>query len=690
MSFLTPLFLLGLAGLAVPVIIHLIQRERKNVVQFPSLMFLQRIPYQSVQRRRIRNWPLLLLRLAALALIVAAFARPFFRRTPLAAAGVSGAREVVILIDNSYSMAYGDRWSRATTAARDAIGQVGPSDRATIVFFSNDAEVALKSTPDRSRLNAAVATGKPGSGATRYGPALKLAGSLISESRLPRRDVILISDFQRTGWQGAEGVRLPDGVDLKPVPITDTKTSNLSVTPVSLQRATFSEQDRVTVTGGVTNHSEAPAPNVEMTLEVDGRAVQTEHVSIEPNSSASVTFAPFTPAARNTRGTVRIGADKLPLDNAFNFTVSPKEAVRIIIAERPGAPRDVSLYLTRALALGETPPFDMSTRSIDSITTEDLQRAAVVILNDAPVAQLTAERLSAFVARGGGLLVALGTRASWPTGTGAVDILGGMPGQPIDRSAGQAARLGALEYGDPIFEPFRAPRSGDFSGARFYSYRAVTLSKDAQILARFDDGAPALVGRRIGNGRVLVWTSSLDLAGNDLPIKSVFLPFVHRMVTTLAAYTERPSWMTVGDVLEAGRTAAVPGAQRQIQPRVVLTPSGDRVTLDGEGPDVLELDEQGFYEVRGQGRDAPPPMTVASNVDLAESDLTPMDPQEVVAGALGRAGGAVPPGTNAVTTDLEQERNQRVWWYLLFAGVVILGLETLIGNRISRSGPIQV
>ena len=77
MSFLTPLFLLGLGGLAVPVIIHLIQRERKNVVQFPSLMFLQRIPYQSVQRRRIRNWPLLLLRLAALALIVAAFARPF-------------------------------------------------------------------------------------------------------------------------------------------------------------------------------------------------------------------------------------------------------------------------------------------------------------------------------------------------------------------------------------------------------------------------------------------------------------------------------------------------------------------------------------------------------------------------------------------------------------------------------------
>src|SRR5437773_7949746 len=131
MSFLTPLFLVGLAGLAIPVIIHLIQRERKNVVHFPSLMFLQRIPYQSVQRRRIRNWPLLLLRLAALALIVAAFARPFLRRASLAAAAAQGAREVVVLIGNWYSGACGDRWAPAVAAAHEQIVRVGPTDGAT-------------------------------------------------------------------------------------------------------------------------------------------------------------------------------------------------------------------------------------------------------------------------------------------------------------------------------------------------------------------------------------------------------------------------------------------------------------------------------------------------------------------------------------------------------------------------------
>src|SRR5215210_3451721 len=269
MSFLTPLFLLGLAGLAVPVIIHLIQRERKNVVQFPSLMFLQRIPYQSVRRRRIRNWPLLLLRLAALALIVAAFGRPFLRRPALAAAAAGGAREVVVLIDRSYSMGYGDRWARAGAAARNAINGIGPADRASVVFVASGADVALRSASDRGRLTAAVATAKVGSGATRYGPALKLAGSIASESALPRREVILISDFQRTGWQGAEGVRLPDGVTLTPVPIADADTANVSVTPVSLQRSTFSEQDRVTVTGGVTNHGAKPVSGLEIRLDID-------------------------------------------------------------------------------------------------------------------------------------------------------------------------------------------------------------------------------------------------------------------------------------------------------------------------------------------------------------------------------------------------------------------------------------
>src|SRR3954452_23499539 len=105
MNFLAPAFLAGLAAIAVPVIIHLINRERKVVVEFPSLMFLERIPYRSVRRQKIRHLLLLILRCVALAMLVAAFARPFFQRHQPAITG-TGARELVILLDRSSSMGY--------------------------------------------------------------------------------------------------------------------------------------------------------------------------------------------------------------------------------------------------------------------------------------------------------------------------------------------------------------------------------------------------------------------------------------------------------------------------------------------------------------------------------------------------------------------------------------------------------
>src|SRR3954465_8335656 len=132
MNFLAPAFLAGLAAIAVPVLIHLINPERKIVVEFPSLMFLQRIPYRSIRRQKIRHLLLLILRCLALALFVLAFARPWFQRSKHAGAATSGAREVVILIDRSYSMGYGNRWKPALEKAGEVVRAISPADRATI------------------------------------------------------------------------------------------------------------------------------------------------------------------------------------------------------------------------------------------------------------------------------------------------------------------------------------------------------------------------------------------------------------------------------------------------------------------------------------------------------------------------------------------------------------------------------
>src|SRR5262245_36439665 len=640
MSFLTPLFLLGLAALAVPVLIHLTQKERKSVVEFPSLMFLRKIPYESVQRRRIRDWLLLALRLAAIFLIVMAFARPFLRGSDLAAAP-GGARDIVVLLDRSYSMGYGDTWSRAQAAAAQAIAGATPADRISLVLFADTAEVALRSTPDRSRAVAEINAATPGPGATKFGPALKLAGSLLAESRLPRKEVVLVSDFQRAGWQPDDTLRMPGGTTITTAVVEGAQGASLALTPVALLRSREQGQpERVTVTAGVLNRTAAAAANVPIALEIDGRVVQTLQISAGPNGSSTVSFAPLTITSPNTRAVVRLGAaaqsvDALERDNVFNFVITPAAPVPVMTVSQGSA--DSTLYLSRALAIGEAPRFDAALQSPDALAGDAMNRARVIILNDIPIGDNVAAKLVTFVEGGGGLLMAVGQRAAWPNGRAA--WLPASIGQPVDRTRGAAARLSGIEFGHAIFEPFRAPRSGDFSSARFYSYRALTAAKDASVLARFDTGEPALVERGAGRGRVIVFASTLDLSWNDLPLKPMFLPFVHQLGRHLSGFHEQPAWLTIGQVLDidaaeiaAGATSG--SAARAAAGRTILAPSGQRkdLTTAASNPAkvpgsttapaaALELNEQGFYEIRSAGREPGPMIVAASNVSLAESNL---------------------------------------------------------------------
>jgi hypothetical protein len=674
MSFLAPLFLAGLATLAIPVFIHLIQRERKNIVAFPSLMFVRRIPYSSIRRRRLHNRLLLLLRLAAIALIVSAFARPFLPGSTLAAAA-GGARDVVILLDRSYSMGHGDQWDRARRAASDTVSGLADGDRATLLLFASAAEVAVQPTNDRGRLVSEIQAAKLSAGATRFGPALKLAGSLLAASNMPRREVVLISDFQRSGWSPGDGLRLPAGTTLTPISVVADATKNVAVAPISMQRESVSGQDRVTITAGVLNRSEEVVTDLPIALEIGGHVAQTAKVTAEAHGSASTTFPPVTLTAPNTRGTIRIGDDALAADNVFHFVLSPPRPVPVALVNGGGA-RDSALYLSRALSIGESPRFEMASHGIDALSDDVLARARVVIVNDVSPSEGVATRLRAFVEGGGGLLVATGPQSTWPASAAA--LLPATLAGTVDRSRGTAATLGALEYGHAVFEPFRAPRSGDFSVARFYGYRSLTPASGAQVLARFDDGAPAVVERTVGRGRVVMWSSTLDLYWSDLAIRPVFLPFVHQLMRHLADFRERTSWGTVGQVLDLSQQG---DASR---PRVAVTPAGQQLPLEGDSGRVLELSEQGFYEVREQGRQAQLVTVAASNVELAESDRSPVDPEEIVTAVGGGTGAATAATDLAALPHEAQEQAQRLWWYLLFAGILLLVGESWLAHRMSR------
>ena len=710
MTFLTPVLLAALGALAVPVIIHLIQRERKNLVSFPSLMFLRRIPYPSVRRRKIRNWLLLAVRMLALLLIVLAFARPFLDRPELAASATSGPRELVILLDRSYSMGYETRWAEAQAAARSVAESLEPGDRGTLVVFGAGAEATIRSTSDRARLAGAIDQASVGAGTTRFGPALKLALTTLAGSQLPRREIVLISDFQRAGWKQTDVISLPAGYILTPVRIGDDETRNLAVTGVHLQRGTFSGQDRVTVSAAIDNLSPAPV-DVDVALELDGRVVQDQRVRVDSRSAASAVFAPFTLEAE-TRGVIRLEPDLLPSDDAFYFVVAPGRPVPILILHRAAAP-DASFFLRRALAIGNAPAFGIEVKPIEQAGAADLRSAtrggdtnvgtgpAVVILLDAmiPSGDFT-DALHEFVASGGGMLAALGERSAWSNRAAA--WLPGMPRAVVDRARGRGAVLDVVDDTHPVFELFKGPLSGGFSSARFFSYRTLELpapstvpgrdGTDAEapaVLARFDDRAVALVERRVGQGTVMVWTSTLDTFWNDLALKPVFLPFVHRIVVYLSHYRAPSAWLNVGqiaDVEAASRDWGVGGdaATGSVEIDTVLTPSGGRLAPSSA---LVALEQAGFYEARFRGQDRP--VVFASNVETTESDLSSMDPSELVASVSTPEAGAdpvVPVAGDAVAVPAEiQERQQAIWWYLMLAGVILLVTDTVLSNRLSRA-----
>lgn len=678
MSFLSPLLLLGLGTIAVPILVHLIQRERKRVIEFPSLMFVQKIPYQSVRRRRIRHWALLLMRAAAIALIVAAFARPFLpARAAAALAASGGTREVVILLDQSASMGYGDRWQRARDEASRVVDSLDGADKATLVLFGRNAEENVRATSDKGRLQSAVRTATLTAGGTRFGPALKLAESILARSTLQRREAVLISDFQKSGWSGSDEVHFADGLTLTPVSVGTEAVSNLAVPSVTFARSSFSNQERVTVTAGVANKSATPAASIPVSLEIDGQVIETLSVSVGANASASVAFSPFTLSSPSAHGVIKAGSDPLPVDNTFDFVVAPSQSVSILLVDGGGP--GTSFYLSKALAIGTTPAFNVEVVPAARVTPLMLERRSAVILNDTGLpASLAGGALEQFVKAGGGLLVAAGEHTNWPQNDAA--LLPGQFGAVVDRMDGRGATFGFRDYSHPVFEVFKAPRSGDFSAARVLRYRALQASPETRVLARYDDGGVAVAERRVGAGRVIALTTSLDDSWNDLELKPVYLPLIHQLARYLAQYEQSSSWSTVGQVVDLATLL------KGKADRVIVTPGGERRTVYATDPSVLELSEHGAYEIRSASMPSARPDRIAVNVDPAESDLAAIDPSELVAAATGRASSSATAaeGPAAVAPE-DAEKQQNLWWYLLFGGLALLVAELVVANRLSQN-----
>ncbi len=684
-GFLAPLFILGLAALIVPILVHLIQRHRKEVVRFPSLMFLEKVPYRSMRRQTIRHWTLFLIRSAAVALLALAFARPLLEGTALPGASDRGPREVVVLLDASYSMAASDRFAQAKDAAREILGDLRPEDRASLVQFDEDARIVRRSESDPEVLLRSLDDIELGSEGTRFGPALRLAQTVLETTDQPVLETHLISDFQERAWRSQEDLALPSGTEVFPVPISGPEPINVAVANVAFRRDSRQDRSRVTATARIVNLGPEPVSSLDVQLSVADRTLQTTTVDLQPMGEAgaatAVEFDPFTVSQADTRGRVTVEPDGLPADDTFHFVLSPESGISVLIVEPRQRRRDASLYLLRALEIGDAPGFRTRVVREDRLTAADLERSSVVVFNGSTLPSALSASLGDHVDAGGGVLVVLDEGSRWSGA--AAELLPGTFGPPLNRAGGA---LGWVDADHPAFEALGS--GGEFAGARFFRYRRVEPDSAVDVLARFDDGSPALVERRTA-GRIMMWATGVDNFWNDLALQPVYLPFVHATLAYLAGVDGGEPWHLVGTSVdiaslwdgEVGR--ALDGGEAW----VLSGPVGEPVPIRRAGTEgaFVRLNDQGFVEIR-PARSGATGRWLAVNADRAESNLATIDPTEVTAAIAATASAAPQNGTESDRLREEQrERRQSLWWFLMAAVFALLMLDTAIGNRLSRA-----
>ena len=195
MGFLAPWFFGGLAVLGLPVYVHLLRQYRQKPVPFSSLMFFERRTQSSIKHRRLKYLLLFSLRCLFVALLVLAFARPYFHSAAIARA--NGGRTMVFAIDNSFSMRQGDRFATAKKAALDQINAMREDDRGQVISFGGPARLLTDMTQDKQALRAALAAIEPGDDASSYA---ELSRVLRSTSESLKTDIVahVFTDVQKS------------------------------------------------------------------------------------------------------------------------------------------------------------------------------------------------------------------------------------------------------------------------------------------------------------------------------------------------------------------------------------------------------------------------------------------------------------------------------------------------------------
>ena len=671
MGFLAPWFLAGLVALGVPVFVHLLRRHRATPRPVSSLMFFERGAQSSTRHRRLRYLLLFALRCALVLLVVLAFANPFVKRT----AAEINSRLLLMVLDTSFSMRAGTRFADAKQQALRLLARKPAAEKAQIMGLGGQLDVGTQAISDGTQLRAALESLEPGDGHANFGELGHAIRSLSETVRGPM-ELHLFSDMQRTAMPANLGdAVLPNNVELVLHPVANgAAPGNWTVESVEAPTVLSEPKDpRQSRVRAVVAGFGTPSATKTVSLVVNGKTIATRKVNLPANGRVTVEFAPLDVGYGFNRCEVQIeGRDALPADDASFFAVRRSDPERVLFVH-PADDARSALYFGSALSAGTKGSFVLQSVTAEQARDLDPSKYAFVVLSDAVMLPPIFERtLRQDVARGGRVLIALGTAAAHHA---RIPLWDSELKDARDYArAGGTATVGQVDFSYPALEQAQPGRdNGGWAEVKIF-YAAVLEEAGARVAARLADGTPLLLDKQVGEGHVVLLASGLENLTNDLPLHPIFVVFVDRTARYLSG-SERLSGSQVVDSFVQLRGVAEPaGAVGSVE---VTDPQGHRPLSLSEARtrESFRLERAGFYQIRfANGRDA----VIGVNPDRRESDLAAMA-QEMQNLWSGSSGSGAPHSAGADAVGVKS-RSSSLWWYVMLLLLVVALAEAALAS----------
>ncbi len=672
MSFLNAFFLFALSAAVLPVVFHLVRKMKAKQVPFSSLMFLKATPKERVRRRRLRDVLLMAVRAGLLALLALAFARPYLPERALPFLADPQNRSLVLMIDRSYSMQYGDRFEQARAEALRRLDAAGPDDEITVLAFDDVVQQLTPLSTDRTLHRTVLENLRPGYRTTDFYMPLRRAEEILADARHQDRRIVLLSDFQQNGWGGSfENWTLDPAIRFEPVSVAQDAADNASLDAFTLTRQRTGDRVAVRLDARVRGQGAPAKARKEVTLRLDGAVVDRR--ASPPVAAGQVTFLPPPLDGGVYRGSLALTDDKLAADNRYYFTfpVEPRPVI-LLVDEAPRGTRRDAFFLEKALLPADDGPYRIVTGGRGRLTAAELRRHRVVFLSNLrTLTPAQTDALRRYVEDGGSVIFSFGDRADATALAGPLRTLG--VGTPTGRVTARAVQpfdavIGTVDLRHPIFSIFVG--TGAIFRPVFRTYMRLLPDTSAVVLGRYDTEDPFLLERRLGRGEVLVYTATFNADWTDFPVQEMYVPFVYQLVRHALHESDVRYDFRVGDPVPlTGR----PGDVWDVQ-----TPDDRlfKVPVEAAGQGFFrETDAPGLY-VAALGRRQ---YHFAVNVDPAESDLAVRDPEEAYAAV-------VPPSETLPAPPASQaleavEQRQKLWRFLVLLALALFAFETYYAHR---------